>query len=186
MASDPRYQPITVDEFLAMDFGSDRKFELCDGIIRMMTGGSDKHAHVAGNIYYTLRVKLRGSGRRPYNSDMGIRVSDHGVRYPDISIICRPDWETAPEAKAFDDPVVIVEVLSPSTTALDQGTKLEEYRDLSSVDTIVFIDPINRLTRCFQRESPTSWMDNTFAAPHDVHLPILGITLTEEEIFARD
>lgn len=84
MASDPRYEPITVDAFLAMDFGSDRKFELWDGVIRMLTGGSGWHAHIAGNIYSALREKLRGTGVRPFNSDMGIRVNDYSVRYPDI------------------------------------------------------------------------------------------------------
>lgn len=44
MASEPQYRPITADEFLAMDFGSDRKFELNNGVIRMMTGGSSDHA----------------------------------------------------------------------------------------------------------------------------------------------
>ena len=186
MASDPLYQPITADEFLAMNFGSDRKFELSDGVIQMMTGGSDKHAHVAGNIYFALRTKLRGTGCRPFNSDMGIRVTEHDVRYPDVSVVCRPDWLTAPEAKAFADPVVLFEVLSPSTTTIDQGRKLEEYRCLPSVDTIVFVDPINRLTRTYQRLDETGWRDTTFAEPHDVELPSLSITLTEAEIFARD
>ncbi len=186
MASDPLYQPITVDEFLGMNFGSDRKFELSDGVIQMMTSGSDKHAHVAGNIYFALRTKLRGTGCRPFNSDMGIRVTEHDVRYPDVSVVCQPDWLTAPEAKAFADPVVLFEVLSPSTTTIDQGRKLEEYRCLPSVDTIVFVDPINRLKRTYQRLDETGWRDTTFAEPHDVELPSLSITLTEAEIFARD
>ncbi len=186
MASDPLYQPISATEFLAMDFGSDRKFELCDGVIRMMTGGSDRHAHVSGNIYIALRQKLRGTRCRPFNSDMGIRVSETSVRYPDIAIVCRSDWLNAPETKAFDDPVAIFEVLSPTTSTIDQVTKLDEYRRLPSVDTIVFVDPINRLTRTLQRLDATGWSDTTFAQPHDVALPALSITLTEAEIFARD
>ncbi|MGJ3629733.1 Uma2 family endonuclease [Sphingomonas sp. MMS24-JH45] len=187
MATEPLYQPITADEFLAMDFGSDRKFELVDGVIRMMTGGSDKHAHVAGNIYYALR-SLRGTGCRPFNSDMGISVSERDIRYPDVSVVCRPDWDDAAETKAFHDPVILVEVLSPSTALSDQAVKLEEYRRLPSVDTIVFVDPINRLTRCYQREvaGVDRWIDRSFAAPHDVSLPALSVTLTEAEIFARD
>ena len=184
MATDPRYEPITADAFLAMDFGSDRRFELVDGVIQMMTGGSSFHAHVAGNIYVALRTKLANSARRPFNSDMGIRVDVQTVRYPDISVICRPDWLVEPDVKAYDDPIIVT-VLSPSTTSYDQGAKLEEYRRLPSVDTIVLVDPINRLTRTIQRQGQDQWRDGTFAQPHDVHLPALSITLTEAEIFAR-
>ena len=134
------------------------------------------------------RTKLRGTGCRPFNSDMGIGVSPQDVRYPDVSVVCRPDWNEVPETKAFADPVVLIEVLSPSTALSDQAVKLEEYRRLLSVDTIVFVDPINRLTRCYQREQAgvDCWTDGSFAAPHDVPLPSLSITLTEAEIFARD
>ena len=185
MATDPQYRPITAEEFLAMDFGSDRKFELDNGVIHMMTGGLSDHAHVAGNIYFALRLKL-GITCRPFNSDMGVRIDETTVRYPDISIVCRSNWLTEPSVRAFSDPVVVFEVLSPSTSTFDQGTKLEEYRQLTSVDTIVFVDPVNRLTRTFQRQSGDLWRDNSFALPHDVHLPALGITLTEREIFGQD
>ena len=50
MRHDPLYQPITVDQFLAIDFGTDRKFELVDGVIQMMTGGTSAHARVATNV----------------------------------------------------------------------------------------------------------------------------------------
>ncbi len=184
MRADPHYQPITADAFLAMDFGTDRKFELVEGVIQMMTGGSAHHARVAGNIYFHLRTKLQGSPCRPFNSDMGVRVDAHNVRYPDIAVYCgnHGDWERG-EDRAFDDPRVIFEVLSPTTTMIDQGTKLEEYRRLPSVDAIVFVDPVNRLTRVFRREQGDSWRDTTFAKPHDVDLPSIGVTLTESEIF---
>lgn len=185
MATDPRYQPITADEFLEMDFGTDRKFELDRGVIRMMTGGSFEHARVSGNIHYALRWKLRGTACQPMNSDMGVRISEDVVRYPDVSVFCGKDRQRDGDAKDFSDPRVIFEVLSPSTTTFDQGTKLAEYQGLASVDTIVFVDPVNRLTRTHQRTG-TGWSDTTFAQPHDVALPALDVTLTEAEIFAVD
>lgn len=189
MGLDPAYRPITVDEFLAIDFGMDRKFELVDGVIQMMTGGSAFHANVAGNIYFALREKLRGTGCRPFNSDMGLRIDETNVRYPDVAVYCGkellfPDQDV----RAFADPVVIFEVLSPSTTRIDQGSKAREYQQLTSLEALVFVDPVNRLTRVVERvaHEPNSWADHGFAAPHDVSLAALGITLTEAEIFARD
>jgi Uma2 family endonuclease len=187
MALDPAYRKITADEFLAIDFGTDRRFELEDGVIVMMAGGGAAHAHVQMNISSYLRVVLRGSGCRPYGPDMGVRVSEFQVRYPDVSIYCdEPTKRDNDVLKAFDNPAAVFEVLSPSTTTKDQGQKLAEYRTLDSVQTIVFVDPENELTRIIQRLGPDSWRDDMFAQPHDVDLPSLNITIPHAEIFARD
>ena len=187
MRHDAIYQPITVEQFLEIDFGTDRKFELIDGTIRMMTGGTPAHSRVASNILAYLHARLRGSGCRAYNSDMGVRIRDDELRYPDVSVYCGdPASREREMQRAFDDPVVIVEVLSPSTSRIDENDKLASYRTLPSVDTIVFVDPERELSRVVQRLGPTSWRDDLFAQPHDVVLPSLDVTLPHDEIFARD
>jgi Uma2 family endonuclease len=184
MRSDPAYRKITADEFLNIDFGTDRRFELEDGVIVMMTGGSEQHAWVQGNVHYWLKSALKGTKCRPYGPDMGVRVSDTDVRYPDVTVHCgsRPDPEE--NLKALTEPVVIIEVISPSTATLDQGTKLEEYKSIASVQTIAFVDPVNQLVRTLQRSGP-GWLDQMFGA-HDLTLPSLGLTVPHAEIFAED
>jgi Uma2 family endonuclease len=187
MRLEPAFQPITAEQFLAMDFGSDRKFELVDGAIRMMTGGTSTHALVAANTLSFLRLKLRGTGCRPYGSDMAVRVDETNVRYPDVSVYCGdPADRDKPAVLSFADPRVIFEVLSPSTRRVDQEGKLREYRALSSMDTIVLIDTDSERSRVHQRLGPTSWRDDIFPQPHDIDLPSLGIVLPHDEIFARD
>lgn len=187
MRYDPKYVPITVEQFLSIDFGSDKKFELVDGVIQMMTGGTRRHAHVASNIIIYLGKKLKGSGCIPYGSDMGIRTADTNLRYPDVSVFCGDAGRSELDMELVaNDPVVIFEVLSASTTRHDQGEKLEQYRAIGSLETIVFVDPQNEVTRVIQRLGPTSWRDDLFAAPHDVALPRLDVTIPHGEIFARD
>lgn len=187
MRHDTLYQPITVEQFLQIDFPDGRKYELVDGAIRMMTGGTPAHARVAGNIVAFLRPQLRGTGCRAYGSDMGLRIGETNVRFPDVSIYCgNPASVEAEQQRVFDRPVVIVEVLSPSTLKADQNEKLAEYRDIPSLDTIVFVDPDTELTRIVQRLGPTAWRDDLFAQPHDVGLPALDIVIPHAEIFARD
>lgn len=188
MRHDPAYKPITVAEFLEIDFGTDKKFELVDGVIRMMTGGTPAHSRVSSNILIWLGAKLKGTGCRAYNSDMGVQVDDNNCRYPDVSVFCgnHATREREEGARTFADPIVIFEVLSSSTTREDQGTKLGEYRALPSVDTIVYVDPDNELTRILQRLGPTAWRDDLFAQPHYVELPALKLTIPHTEIFARD
>ena len=186
MRHQPFYDRMTVDQFLAIDFGSDRKFELIDGLVYMMTGGTPAHSRIASNILIWLGAKLRGTGCRAYNANLGIRVDDLNCRYPDVSVFCgNPATPEREESLTFDDPVVIF-VLSPSTQGEDLGIKLLEYRSLTSIDTIVYVDPIKERARVLQRLGPTAWRDDMFAQPNDVDLPALGLVLPHAEIFARD
>lgn len=187
MRHNPAYRPITADEFLEMDFGTDKKFELDNGVIYMMTGGTEPHAWVQGNIHAWLRQRLRGSACRPYGSDMAVRVSDTDVRYPDISIYCdRAPRDVSNELKALTDPTVLIEVLSPSTATFDQGTKLEEYKALPSVRTIAFVDPANEMCRTVERRSANNWLDHMFSGARGIVIPALDLTIPHDEIFARD
>ncbi|SEK53715.1 Endonuclease, Uma2 family (restriction endonuclease fold) [Sphingomonas palmae] len=188
MRSHAAYQPITVEQFLDIDFGTDRKYELIDGVIEMMTGGTPAHSRVAVNILAFLHRKLRGTGCRAYNADMGLRVDDVNCRYPDVSIYCGDpaSREREQAERIYSDPVVLFEVLSPSTSKIDRVDKLEQYRSIASVDTIIFVDPERELSRVIQRLGPTSWRDDLFAQPHDIDLPALNLSIPHDEIFARD
>lgn len=170
-----------------MDFGTDKKFELDDGVIYMMTGGTEAHAWVQGNIFAWLRAKLRGTGCRPYGPDMALKISEVDVRYPDITIYCdQPPRSDLERAKLLENPTVVIEVLSPSTSTFDQGTKLEEYKSIPTVKTIVFVDPVNEMCRTMERISERGWHDAMFSGERGIPVPALGITIPHDEIFARD
>jgi Uma2 family endonuclease len=187
MATNPQIYLVSADQFLAMEFGPDEKVELDNGVIRMMSGGTARHAKVQLNISAFLRLRLRGTGCSPYNSDMAARTHVLSVRYPDIAVYCGSQDSAENDKKlAFDDPVVVIEVLSPSTASHDQKDKLIEYRALGSVDTILFVDPEQERVRIVQRTSPEGWADNWIKQGEDVPLPALKLTLPHSEIFARD
>lgn len=186
MALDPAYRKITADEFLNMDFGSDRKFELADGVIVSMTGGTVGHAWVKGNIFAWLRANLRGGPCRPFDSDMAVRVSESEILYPDVSIQC----EGAPlneimQDLELNDPIAVIEVLSPSTTMLDQGRKLEQYKRVASVRTIAFVDPTTELCRTVERLH-NDWLDHLFSGTSGIVIPALDLIIPHADVFARD
>ncbi len=184
MATRPDYPLLTAKEFLEIDFG-EKKAELDNGVIRMMAGGTVRHAQVQGNVFGWLRQQLRGTGSRPYGSDMATATHDLSIRYPDVSVFCGPR-EKQEREKALDDPRVIVEVLSAGTARTDLKVKLYEYQALRSVDTILFIDIAAERVRIVQRTGPSGWTDQTFEEPTDVPLPSLDLVLPHDEIFARD
>jgi len=181
----PDYPTLTAVEFLELDFG-DLKAELDNGIIRMMAGGSARHARVSGNIYASLAKRLSGTGCTPFNGDMATRTHDLSVRYPDVSVFCGKNDPAHDAAKSFDDPRVLFEVLSATTARTDLRTKLEEYKALDSVDTIVFVDIASERLRVIQRTGPHGWSDVAHDTPFDVPLPAVSLTLPHAEMFARD
>jgi Uma2 family endonuclease len=151
----------------------------------MMTGGTETHAWIQNNITAWLRQALRGSGCRSYGSEMGIYVGPNDIRYPGASIHCGPRPDHGANVRALPSPVIVIEVLSPTRAHYDQGSKLEDYRAIESVELIGFVDAANELVRSIRRVKPSGWLDTMFAA-RDLELTPVGLTIPHAEIFARD
>ena len=181
LALDAAYRRVTVREFLVMDLG-EAKAELVDGIILMMAGGSPRHAAIAANLTIALGNRLRGTGCRPYGSDLAVRTGEASIRFPDVSVYCRDDLGSdSGEAKLLGVPRVVFEVLSPSTASNDQITKLAEYRRLPGLKAVVFVDPETERARVVDiaADRDAAWLP----AGSDLDLPMLGISLPHSEIF---
>ena len=185
MGTRSEYPLLTADEFLEIDFG-ERKAELDNGVIRMMAGGSGRHAQVQGNIYAYLRTRLRGSGCLPYSSDMAARTRDRSIRYPDVTVYCGRGGAANDDLKAFDDPRVLFEVLSAGTARTDLTVKLVEYKSLPSVDAVVFVDIASERLHVVRRNGPDGWSEIIHREPVDLTLPSLDLVIPHDEIFARD
>lgn len=184
MATQPDYPLVMADEFVVMDFG-ERKAELDNGVIRMMAGGTGRHARVAFNILRALGNRLEGSSCTPYASDMATKTHALSIRHPDVTVFCGRDGPENDEAKAWDDPRVLFEILSASTTRTDLKVKLPEYKALPSVDTVIFVDIAGERVRVVQRTGRDDWAESGHVQPFDIPIPSLGITLPHAEIFAR-
>ena len=135
-AFNPAYRPVTVREFLAMDLG-DGKAELVDGLIQMMAGGSARHAAIAANLISALMTRLRGTGCRPYGSDLAVRTGEASIRFPDVTVYCRDDLanDTGNE-KLLGVPRVAFEVL---VGGAEKATKvLGELQELGAATPLEF------------------------------------------------
>src|SRR5690349_13138651 len=114
---------MTLDEFLGWEREQPERYEFADGVVTMMTGGSAAHVTIAINLALALRNALRGSGCRPFTSDMRV-IANGTVRYPDISVICHPIDDTE---NRVTEPIIVIEVLSPSTARIDRGRRKTDY-----------------------------------------------------------
>ena len=111
-----------------------------NGELIAMSGASRAHNLITGNIFGELRTLLRGSGCETYANEM--RVSSpltSSYFYPDVVVVCE---EPRFEDEVFDtllNPIILVEVLSPSTEAYDRGEKFAHYRQLASLQEYVLV-----------------------------------------------
>jgi Uma2 family endonuclease len=187
MTADAAYRKITVEEFLDMDFGRDKRVELVDGAIYAMTGGTVAHARVQSNILIYLGGVLRESGCRPFGPDMALQTNAFTTRYPDVTVYRdEPGAARRDRDLLIENPRIIFEVLSPSSRSNDEDRKLKEYQALPSVDTIVLVDPEAERVRVIQRLGADAWRSDLFGAAADVPLPSIGVTIPAAELFARD
>jgi Uma2 family endonuclease len=173
----------TVDEFLGMAFDTDERYELDNGVVRLMAGGTAIHARIQTNVLVALAGKLAGTGCSPFGPDMGVQTHQLSLRYPDVSVFCGRDGQENDRLKAFDDPKLVVEILSHATRTRDIEVKLPEYRSVASLDAILYIDPDDQTVHLETRDEARGWGVTTYAKGDQVELPQLGVALAWNEIF---
>ena len=130
-------KPMTLAEFLEWEERQPLRYEF-DGVGPVaMAGGSVRHAQIQRNFAFALTARLRGKPCQFLGSDLKIQTEEDHARYPDGIVICSP--LTGSET-IVDAPVVIFEVLSPSTTHTDRFVKAREYQRMPSVQRYVMLE----------------------------------------------
>jgi Uma2 family endonuclease len=123
----------TYAEYLALEEESSIHHEYLDGEIYAVAGGSPDHAALAAAIISAIRSKLP-PGCRMFTSDLRIRIPATGLSaYPDAAVVCGRTQRAEDDALAVVNPLLLVEVTSPSTEEYDRNEKLRHYRSLPSL-----------------------------------------------------
>ena len=130
-------KPTTLAEFLEWEERQPLRYEF-DGVGPVaITGGTAGHAVVQRNLAIAVGGRLRGKPCRFYGSGLKFQVAEGHVRYPDGMVVCRPVDRTA---TVVYDPVIVFEVLSPSTGRDDRIVKAREYQATPSVQRYVMLE----------------------------------------------
>jgi len=137
MAANPKDLPrhyFSLDEYFALEHAGDARYEYWDGDIICMSGGSRQHAEVSSNVHYRLRRELDGGPCRAFTADTSVLTPTlPPYRYPDASVACgEVKFKHVRGVDALVNPILIVEVLSPSTAARDYEDKFVAYRAIES------------------------------------------------------
>jgi len=146
-------QRMTLAAFLEWDDGTDRRYQLLDGVPVMMAPAAEAHGELAA----ALAGEIRSRVKRPCRviSEAGITVEGRSDTYyvADLAVTCAP---REPGRRMVAEPMLIVEVLSPSTELIDRLRKLADYRTLPSVQEILIVFPDERRVE-LQRRTADGW-----------------------------
>jgi Uma2 family endonuclease len=176
----PRFA--SAEAFLDWVEAQPEKWELVDGVAVMMAGGSLNHSRLAGNAYLALRTGLRGSRCEAFGSDAAVTLEPGRVGFPDVSVSC-----DAANGKSVPDPVVIIEVLSPTTQSYDLGDKARAYRKLASLRHLVFVRQDKIAVQHFYRaEAGEEWrLTEIDRVDVPLRLTAVGVEIGMPELYAQ-
>jgi Uma2 family endonuclease len=148
---------MTADEFVAWEIEQPGRWEWVDGECFAMTGGTDVHNTLCLNLAFALRQHLRGGPCGVFMTDVKLKIaSGEAVLYPDVFVSCdqadrsRRLWKEAP--------ILIAEVLSPSTEAYDRGRKFEAYRQIAGLAAVLLLSQTRPRAECYTRAPQGAWL----------------------------
>jgi Uma2 family endonuclease len=129
---------VTREEYFRYRERHEGKYELHDGRIVAMAGGTRSHSRLGGMAYRLIYNRVEDNGCEAFDSDQSVGIeTSKNYYFPDASMVC--------ESAVFDDkdnllnPLLIVEVLSPSTALYDRNTKFDRYKEISSLQYYLLI-----------------------------------------------
>ena len=167
--AEPAEKRWTVEEFLAWDDASDRRYELVGGQIVAMAPPSEAHAAILSNLTIHIGNQLQPPCR--VLGEFGVRLPDREDSFYqfDLAVTCAP---ADPARRYVAEPELIVEVLSPSTALHDRGRKLDHYRQLPSLKEVLLVASEERRVQHWRRAG-TQWVVDDLIGDADLQLATL-------------
>lgn len=176
-------KPMTFEQFLDWESCQEFKHEFVDGAPVAMAGASVGHNFIQTNLIAAATPRLRGSGCRPFSSDLLVRTGNDRGRYPDMTIDCGL-WRG--EDRVAPDPRVVFEILSAQTQRHDRTIKLADYNATPSIAHYVLVEQSVSLVHVYSRGPHGDFNlrpQEIRGLDGVVELPAVGITLTMAEIY---
>lgn len=175
----------SIEEYFELEAQSIEKLEYYDGKITKMPGASYVHNRVATNVLVALGYALQDSKFEVNNSDTKIHIpSIESFVYPDAVVICEKPLFYQNRVDTILNPLLVVEVLSPSTEDYDRGEKFYLYRSLASFKEYVVIHQNHILLSTFYRLNERDWRTSDVAnLSESIHLQSVDVKLKLSDIY---
>jgi len=179
----PYYTP---EEYLERERLADYKSEYFAGEIFAIAGASRTHNLISGNVSASLTAQLRDRPCEVYANDMRVQADQaRQYSYPDVVVVCGEAQFRDGYEDTLSNPIVIVEVLSPSTEANDRGEKFMRYRQVASLTDYVLISQNARHVEHFVKQPDGSWRMTEANGEDTILLSSIGCVLSLADAYNK-
>lgn len=180
-AQRPHY---TIEDYVQLELHANVKHEFLAGEIWAMGGGTPQHAALASAVIAAFTAQLRGRRCRVYTSDARVRVQATGLdTYPDVTVVCGGEQIDADDRLALVNPIVVVEVTSPSSEAYDRGEKVEHYKTIASLRAVVIVSHRESRVEVIERGGDGAAWTTTEASAGAIAIASIGCTIDVGDIY---
>ena len=182
MVASPQPQKMTVQEYLAWEPYQELCYEYCNGEVFAMSGGAKNHDELAFNLRRSLIDRVEEQGCSMSGSDVKVLVQGGlSYRYPDLSVSC--DKRDEANDSFYEFPKLIVEVLSPSTKAVDRDDKFQEYIQIPTVEECVLISSEQMQVERYRRAEGRMWQYFLYKAGERVSIASMDVEFPIEQLY---
>jgi Uma2 family endonuclease len=148
----------TPEEYLALELVQEHKSEYWDGEVSAMSGFNLEHCTLTVNLLCEIGSQLQNTQAEVYGGTMLVATKDlRFFFHPDLSVVCDKPVFYREDIAVLMNPAAIVEVLSPSTEALDRGRKFLQYQCIESLTDYVLIAQDEARVEHFTKQKDGSW-----------------------------
>jgi Uma2 family endonuclease len=176
---------INIADYLDGEEISQIKHEFIDGEIYAMAGASEKHHRICANLFIKLDSHLENSKCNAFITDMKLQADKNTFYYPDVFVSC----DQNPESEFYrEEPILIIEVVSPSTRQIDRREKLRIYQQIPTVQEYVIIEQDKMHLEIHRRQSDGRWITyfyNEGDLDEQIEFQSVNLSLNLEEIYNR-
>lgn len=174
-------QHLSLEAFLAWENEQPDRHEYHRGEYFCMVGGRRGHGRVIANLMRHLGNHFDASSCQAFSENMKVQVGIDSILYPDVFVTC--DKHFSATETVFTSPVVVIEVLSPSTQEYDRNAKFAIYRRLASLREYALIDPDTRRVEVFRPQPDGNWSLFDMTERGSIHLECVDFELSIEKLF---
>ena len=159
----------------------DQRWELLDGVPTLMSPTSGRHQRIVANLVRRLDelAERRGCSALPGLAVLSAEMDDFAP-IPDVVVRCGP---MLPDGYA-SDPVLVAEVLSPSTMSADRGRKTDFYRAVESLQVFLIVYQDEPRVEVWRRQEGDAWRKQALGLDGAIELPEFGSALPVATVFA--
>jgi Uma2 family endonuclease len=174
---------IGITEYIEGEELSETRHEYIYGEVYAMAGTSDKHNRIAGNLYSAIDNHLGNSRCEAFIESVKLRADHATFYYPDVMVAC----DETPESPYYrQEPILLVEVLSPSTERIDRNEKLNVYRNIPTLHEYLIVWQDEIRAELHRKQTDNSWTAEIYDELEvEIRLDSIDFNLTLAEIYRR-